>query len=149
MRKNRLLLIFLSLVFVIAACKTEETIKEEKWEDDSPFFTNEIGEMFGKEGSIGIIGLKTITESGQKWMWHFWGTEEISYKEWEVKAFKQGEEESINPITFKDESLTPLSESINGHARSTVMFPSSGAWKLEVYIDEEYFDEMIVDVTKE
>ncbi|WP_231495247.1 DUF4871 domain-containing protein [Oceanobacillus picturae] len=52
-------------------------------------------------------------------------------------------------MTFKDESLTPLSESINGHARSTVMFPSSGAWKLEVYIDEKYFDEIIVDVTQE
>ncbi len=144
-----MLLIVLSLVSVIAACKTEETLKEEKWEDDSPFFTNEYGEMFGKEGSIGIIGLKTITESGQKWMWHFWGPDEISHKEWEVKAFKQGEEDSINPITFKDEKLSPRGTSINGHARSTVMFPSSGAWKLEVYIDEKYFDEIIVEVTQE
>ncbi|MCG3421036.1 DUF4871 domain-containing protein [Oceanobacillus sp. GSFE11] len=144
-----MLLIVLSLVFVIAACKEDRTIKEEKWKDNSPFFTNEYGEMFGKEGIIGIIGPKTITNEGQKWMWHFWGTEEISHKEWEVKAFKQGEEESINPITFKDEKLSPRGGSFNGHARSTVMFPSSGTWKLEVYIDGEYFGEMIVDVMQE
>ncbi len=40
-------------------------------------------------------------------------------------------------------------EVINGHARSAVLFPSSGIWKLKVYIDEEYFDEIIVDITQE
>jgi hypothetical protein len=53
-------------------------------------------------------------------MWHFWGTEDIANKKWEVKAFKQGMEEKINPITFKDENLAPRGEKINGHARSTV-----------------------------
>ncbi|MCM3704967.1 MULTISPECIES: DUF4871 domain-containing protein [Cytobacillus] len=149
MRKKLLMLIVFSIVLVMAACKSEETIKEEKWEDNSPTFTNEYGEMFGKEGSIGIIGSKTVTENGQKWMWHFWGTENISYKEWEVKAFKQGEEEAINPITFKDEQLTPRGDVINGHSRSAVLFPSSGLWKLKVYIDGEYFDEIIVDITQE
>ena len=104
--------------------------------------------MFGKEGSIGIIGTKTVTESGQKWMWHFWGDEDISGKQWEVKAFKQGEEEAIDPITFKDENLTPRDEVIKGHARSSVLFPSSGLWKLKVYIDGEFFDEIIVDINQ-
>lgn len=142
------MLIVFCIVFVTAACKSEKTIKEGKWEENSPTFTNEYGEMFGKEGSIGIIGLKTITEDGQKWMWHFWGTEDISHKEWEVKAFKQGKEEAINPIKFKDEKLVPIDEEINGHARSTVLFPSSGLWKLKVYIGGEYFDEIIVDITQ-
>lgn len=139
----------LCFVFVIAACESEETVKEENWEENSPTFTNEYGEMFGKEGSIGIIGTKNITENGQKWMWHFWGTEDISYKEWEVKAFKQGEEEAINPITSKVEQLNPRGDEINGHAPSSVLFPSSGLWKLEVYIDGEYFEEIIVDITQE
>jgi len=148
-RKKPLLLIVFSIVFVMAACKSEETIKEEKWEENSPTFTNENGEMFGKKGSIGIIGSKTVTKNGQKWMWHFWGTEDISYKEWEVKAFKQGEEEAVNPLTSKDEQLTPRGDEISGHARSSVLFPSSGLWKLKVYIDGEYFDEIIVDITQE
>lgn len=149
LRKKLLMLIVFSIVFVMAACKSEETIKEEKWVDDSPTFTNEYGEMFGKEGSIGIIGIKTVTENGQKWMWHFWGNEDITNKGWEVKAYKQGEEEAINPITQKDEILTPRDNVINGHARSSVLFPSSGLWKLEVYIDGKYFDEIIVDITQE
>ena len=146
-----MMLFVFSLVVITVACKSEETIKEE-WEETSPTFTTEYGEMFGKEGSIGIIGMKTITDAGQKWMWHFWGTENISHKEWKVKAFKQGEKEAINPIKFEDEQLVPRNdgnEIIKGHARSTVLFPSSGLWKLEIYIDGEYFDDMIVDITQE
>lgn len=105
--------------------------------------------MFGKEGSIGIIGPKEVTENGQKWMRHFWGTKDISYKQWEVKATKQGDEESFSPITFKDDILEPRGDDMNGHARSTVLFPSSGLWELSVYIDGEYFDELIVDIIQD
>lgn len=149
MKKVTLLCILFSFVFIISACNIEKTIKEEKWKDKNLTFTNEYGEMFGKEGSIGIIGSKTVTKNGQKWMWHLWGTEDISYKEWEVKAFKQGEEESINPIKNKDVKLSPRGDNINGHARSLVLFPSSGLWKLKVYIDGEFYDEMIVDINQE
>lgn len=79
----------------MTACISVESIKGEKWDDNSSNFTTEYGEMFGEEGSIGIIGSKTVTETGQKWMWHFWGTEDISYKDWEVKAFKQGEKKKL------------------------------------------------------
>ncbi|KKI91177.1 hypothetical protein WQ54_16310 [Bacillus sp. SA1-12] len=132
----------------MTACKSEETIKEE-YKDNSPFFTTEYGEMFGKDGKIGIIGPKTVTENGQKWMWNFWGTGDISYKEWEVKAFKQGETEAVNPITFKDERLIPRDDVIYGHARSSVLFPSSGLWKLQVFIEGKLFDELIVDITQQ
>lgn len=148
MRQRLLVVILFTMLFALIACKSEETIQEEKWEDNSPTFTSEYGVMFGKEGSIGIIGPKTVTENGQKWMWHFWGTEDISNKKWEVKALKQGGEEEINPITVKDEQLVPRGE-ISGHARSSVLFTSSGLWKLKVYIDGEFFDEIIVDIIQE
>lgn len=149
MNKITLIHILFCIIFIISACNTEKSIKEEKWEDNNSTFTNEYGEMFGKEGSIGIIGSKTVTENGQKWVWHFWGTEDISYKGWEVKALKQGEEESINPIKNKDVELSPRGNEINGHARSSVLFPSSGLWKLKVYIDGEFYDEIIVDINQE
>ncbi|RBP85983.1 uncharacterized protein DUF4871 [Cytobacillus firmus] len=146
--KKIVLGLFLMTMLVGCSEGTKE-VTEEKWEDNSPTFSTEHGEMFGKEGSIGIIGIKTVTENGQKWMWHFWGDEDISGKQWEVKAFKQGMEEKINPITFKDNTLTPRGKKINGHARSSVKFPSSGLWKLQVYIDGEFFDEIIVDINQE
>ncbi|MRG86008.1 DUF4871 domain-containing protein [Salinibacillus xinjiangensis] len=149
MRKISLMFILLWFVFVTAACKSEETIIKEKWADNSPTFATEYGEMFGKEGSIGIIGSKTITKNGQKWMWHFWGTEDLSNKEWEVKAFKQGEVEAVNPIQFKDKQLSPRGDMVNGHARSSVLFPSSGLWKLQVFIDGELFGDIIVDITQQ
>ena len=146
--RNSLFIVYLFTLFIVlVACNPNETTKE-VWEDNSPTFTHEYGEMFGKEGSIGIIGPKTVTENGQKWMWHFWGNEDISYKKWEVKAYKQGGDE-IDPIIFKDEQLTPRGDEVNGHARSSVLFTSSGLWKLKVYIDGEFFDEIIVDIIQE
>ena len=141
MKKIFLSFIVLTILFILFACKPEET-----WEDNSPTFSHEFGEMFGKKGSIGIIGSKMMFNYEQKWMWHFWGTEEISYKEWEVKAFKEGNEKAINPIIFKDEKLYPRGDEINGHARTKMYFPSPGLWKLKVYIDDEFFDEIIVNI---
>ncbi|WP_339147194.1 MULTISPECIES: DUF4871 domain-containing protein [unclassified Sutcliffiella] len=149
MKKSLFLFPLLCMVLLLVACTSKETVKEATWSDNTSNFETEYGEMFGKEGSIGIIGPKTVTEKGQKWMWHFWGPESISNKKWEVKAFKQGEEEVINPITFKDEQLTPRGDVINGHARSAVLFPSSGLWKLKVYIDDELYDEIIVNIDQE
>ncbi|MTH54966.1 DUF4871 domain-containing protein [Bacillus mangrovi] len=146
MQKRFMLLL---IVFALTACQSEKTVQVEKWKDTSPVFTSEYGEMFGKEGRIGIIGSKAITENGQKWMWHFWGDDAISDKGWEVKAFRHGEEEPINPVTFKDEILIPRGDEIHGHARSGILFPESGLWKLKVYIDGEFFDEMVVGIEQE
>lgn len=149
MKKRLFLLPLLCMALLLGACTSRETVKEDNWSDNSSNFQTEYGEMFGNEGSLGIIGPKRITENGQKWMWHFWGPESISNKKWEVKAFKQGEEEAINPLTFKDDQLTPRDDVINGHARSSVLFPSSGLWKLQVFIDGELFDEIIVNIEQE
>ena len=147
MRKKMWLGLAVALMIFISACQPKE--QEEEWKDSSPSFTTNHGEMFGKEGKIGIIGSKKVTENGQKWMWHFWGNSEISNKTWEVKAFKQGEKKAINPIRFKDETLVPRGEDVKGHARSAVLFPSSGLWKLKVYIDGDYFDEIVVEIHQE
>lgn len=141
MKKILLSFIGLTILCILFGCKAKET-----WEDNSQTFSHEFGEMFGKKGSIGIVGSKTMINNNQKWMWHFWGTEEISYKEWDVKAFKEGDEKAINPIVSKDEILYPRGEEINGHARTKMYFPSPGLWKLKVYIDGEFFDEIIVNI---
>lgn len=146
---KKFMLGLLLLAILVGCSEKKEDATKEKWEDNSPTFLTEHGEMFGKKGSVGISGIKSITENGQKWMWHFWGDENISGKSWEVKAFKQGMDEKINPIVYKDNALTPRGKDINGHARSSVKFPSSGLWKLQIYIDGEFFDEIIVDINQE
>jgi hypothetical protein len=130
---------------LVSCSNNVEKAKEEKWEV-SPTFSTDYGEMFGKEGKIGIIGGEVKSGKEQKWMWHFWGTKDISYKEWEVKAVKQNSNEEINPVKFKDEKLVPRDDNIHGHARSMVSFPASGLWKVQVYIDNKFFDEIIVEV---
>ncbi|WP_050616537.1 DUF4871 domain-containing protein [Bacillus testis] len=148
----RLGILYLSLfsLFIIAGCTSDPaTSKEDQWKDNSPAFSSDFGNMFGKDGRIGIIGSKKIPKEGQKWMWHFWGTEEITTKHWKVKATKQGAKDEINPIIQKDDVLTARGKDINGHARSAVKFPSSGLWKLQVFIDGHFFDEMIVDIEQQ
>jgi hypothetical protein len=141
-----LFLIFL-LLLVTSCSDVTNKVKEEKWKESIKTFSTEYGEMFGKEGKIGIIGSTTMgNENSQKWMWHFWGSDNISYKNWEVKAFKQNEKEKINPITFKDEILTPRDDRVKGHARSAVNFNSPGLWKIQVFIDGKLFDEMIINI---
>jgi hypothetical protein len=139
--------IFLFLLLLVGCSNNVEKSKEEKWEV-SPTFSTDYGEMFGKEGKIGIIGGEVKAGKGQKWMWFFWGPEDISYKEWEVKAIHQTTNKEINPILFKDEKLTPRGKEIKGHARSQVSFPSPGLWKIKVFIDNEFFDEFVVEVKK-
>ncbi|MEN0641862.1 DUF4871 domain-containing protein [Alkalicoccobacillus gibsonii] len=147
MKKTVSFITIFILSLLLLACSNDSIMEE--WSDNSPFFKHELGEMFGKEGSIGIIGMKDITENGQKWMWHFWGNPDIAYKDWEVQARQEGDEEFISPLIFNDDSLEPRGEEINGHARSTVLFPSSGLWELNVYIDGEFFDQLTVDVDQE
>lgn len=81
MKLRRFLFPLLCLGLLLGACTSKETVREENWFDNSANFETEYGKMFGKEDSIGIIGSKRISENGQKWMWHFWGTEEISNNE--------------------------------------------------------------------
>jgi N-acetylneuraminic acid mutarotase len=105
------------LLVLVGCSNSVEKAKEEQWKV-SPTFSTDYGAMFGKEGKIGIIGGEVKAGKEQKWMWHFWGSEDISYKEWEAKAVHQTTNKEINPILFKDEKLTPKDKEIQGHARS-------------------------------
>jgi Domain of unknown function (DUF4871) len=142
---KRFISCILLFLLLLVGCSNNVEKAEETWKV-SPTFSTDYGEMFGKEGKIGIIGGEVKAGKGQKWMWHFWGSEDISYKEWEVKAVHQDTNKEINPILFKDEKLTPKDKEIQGHARSQVSFPSPGLWKIKVFIDNKFFDEFVVEV---
>ncbi|MBM7602574.1 hypothetical protein JOC75_000544 [Metabacillus crassostreae] len=66
MKNLTLMFILCCNVFIISEYNTDRLIKEKNCEDNSSTFTNEYGEMFGKENSIGIIGEKNFTANGHK-----------------------------------------------------------------------------------
>ncbi|MFP7332966.1 DUF4871 domain-containing protein [Shouchella clausii] len=111
----------------------------------SPSFDNEFGEMFGVEEKIGIIGGQVTAGEDQKWMWHFWG-EEVQYKEFSAVAINIETNEEIDPIKIDYEMLIPTEDGLISHSPSQVMFPSEGIWKVKAYVDDEFFEEFVVEV---
>lgn len=51
---------------LVGSLEGTKEVTKEKWEDNSLIFSTKYGEMFGKEGSIGIIGIKNVTEKHGK-----------------------------------------------------------------------------------
>ncbi len=134
--------------------KNDETIIEKNWEL-SPEFIHFVEYESGEKGSYEIRGNKDgmgitgpfpiIAKDSQKYMWFYFGAENIYDKPVKIKAIKKGEEDSIEVYSgtfFESAEVSP--ESVNMPSR--LRFPSTGTWKVLVYIEEELFDTIIVKV---
>ncbi|MEK4565349.1 DUF4871 domain-containing protein [Alkalihalobacillus sp. FSL R5-0424] len=132
-----------ALLFIVTGCFQNESEVEV-----SPTFDNEFGEMFGIDQKLGIVGGPVLAGESQKWMWHFWG-EEAPNQYFSAVATNLESKEEVNPIiqsailTQRD-SLETIS-----HSPSEVQFPSEGLWKIKTYIEDEFFDEFVVEVHPE
>jgi hypothetical protein len=102
--------------------------------------------MIGNEGKSGIIGADMPSLSGQKWMWHLWGTDAT---ELTVVAY-QRDSGTVQPVLDNGESWTiPLGGENNGadvHAPSSVTIPERGEWAFVLYADEELFDVVVMEI---
>ncbi|MYL46407.1 hypothetical protein GLV94_12210 [Virgibacillus halodenitrificans] len=134
--------------------KVDETIIEKNWEL-SPEFIHFVEYESGEKGSYEIRGNKDgmgitgpfpiIAKDSQKYMWFYFGAENIYDKPVKIKAIKKGEEDSIEAYSgtfFESAEVSPESVNMPSHLR----FPSTGTWKVLVYIEEELFDTIIVKV---
>ena len=161
-------------LFFLIACSSGPTLTEESWKKSSTFDvsvtlddgTKETYRMVGVKDRLGILvdsGESTETNyfiqgAGNKYMWHFWGTEEEFDGEFKVIATnEQGETHPVliqdagTPQEKKVESYPPIDiNSHNGadaHTPSSLEFPSSGLWKLEVQFGNARFGELVVEVS--
>lgn len=129
-------------------------IPNDNWDLSSTFEHSVVYES-GEEGSYTIVGNKDsfgftgpfpiIAKDNQKYFWFYFGNENIYDKSVEVKAIKDGEEELIDVYsgTF-NESAEVSSDSVN--MPSHLKFPSAGVWKVLVYINEELYESIVVEV---
>ncbi|WP_185970911.1 hypothetical protein [Alkalicoccobacillus porphyridii] len=143
--KNLLLGFGLLVSLGMVGCSNQVTAEEL---EISPSFTHENGEMFGNDQKLAIIGGDVAAGEEQKWMWHFWG-DDLSGKEWEARAVHSETEEEVEPLVQFQTPLAPIDGDIEAHAVSSVMFPTEGIWKVQAYIEGEFFDEIIVEVLPE
>ncbi|WP_096186289.1 DUF4871 domain-containing protein [Evansella halocellulosilytica] len=154
-----IVIVFLVIISIIG-CSNEAIQKtDESWEE-SPTLDIEViitddgqtGDFIFRIGDNGKLGFGEygpfIAGETQKYMWHFWGEQEILTQPFKVIGINKQTGEEITVLEYPKASSTLLSPN-NGadhHLPSTMLLPSAGIWKLEVYFGEELFGNVIVDV---
>ncbi|MEW9674441.1 DUF4871 domain-containing protein [Ammoniphilus sp. 3BR4] len=157
MKNNLFVFIFLLvLIFSLTGCSTETgTVKEENW-DESPTlvqeFVNQNGQKIENVFRIGDNGKLGFGEYGpfiagesQKYMWHFWGDKETLTKPLRIQAVSKDTGEKIIVHDIVGQNLSP-NNGADHHSPSSMMLPSAGFWRLDVYFGEELFGNVVVNV---
>ena len=86
-----------------------------------------------------------VAKDNQKYMWFYFGNENIYVRHVEVKAIRKGTEELIKVFSGSFfESAKVSSDSVNMPSR--LRFPSAGHWKILLYIQGEFYESIVVDV---
>ncbi|MEI5906708.1 hypothetical protein WAK64_06510 [Bacillus spongiae] len=137
----------------VSTNEIEDEILEDNWDLSSIFEHSVVLEngqesykVVGNQSTLGFTGpLPTVANKTQKYFWFYFGNETIYDKPVDVKAIKKGEKELIDVFsgTFhKGAELGPGIVNMPSHLR----FPSKGVWKVLVYIDDDLYESIVVEV---
>lgn len=118
-------------------------VPDSSWEP-SPVFNSGIYEMTGVENRLGYINYGFIAGQPNKYMWHFWGSDEELKGELRIQAVKQNSLEIID--VFEAKLLPQKLNGADAALPTTMSLPSSGLWRLMVSIDGQLFGSVIVEV---
>ncbi|SDK20994.1 hypothetical protein [Sediminibacillus albus] len=103
-------------------------------------------EIVGNKNTLGFTGpFPIVSKQPQKYMWFYFGKENIYDIPVEVKAIKKGTDKVVNIDSgtfFEGAEVSPNSVNMPSHLR----FPSAGVWKLLIYIDKKHFESIVVHV---
>lgn len=154
--------LFIAIVFLVVSsiigCSSETINKtEENWEE-SPTLVREViitedGQTDDSIFRIGDNGRLGFGEYGpfiagetQKYMWHFWGEQEILTQSFKVIGINKETSEEITVYDYLTNNVIAPNNGADHHIPSMMMLPSSGIWKLKVYFGEKLFGSVIVNV---
>lgn len=125
------------------------------WELTGTFISDGY-EMRGHKNKIGYLGYEPVPANMKnKYMWHVWGNN-LRGKELTVIALKEGEQKPV-PVFYEsaakedkmwNHQLGGTNNGADAHIPSLMGLPSPGKWALLVYIDDEYFENIIIEVTE-
>lgn len=147
------LIALLCLLFISGCTSSKEALSP------SSSFMSESQTMIGIQGNIGLLGPDFIAEKENKYMWHFWGTEdEINQQPFRVEAIDLNTNKKIQTLLSdagtKNEQLVweyngelgGPNNGANAHLPSNMVLPSSGLWQLNAYLGGKLKGSIIVDV---
>ncbi|WP_051405160.1 DUF4871 domain-containing protein [Bacillus cihuensis] len=169
MKIKSIVLIFLSVLFLVGGCSTNETVESKlTLPEDIPEFVqkNDIekvdwdrtvtefeagtrSDFVGNKNKLGIIGPELKPNEVEKWLWHFWG---IDKGELTVVGYNQ-DTSKITPVLSdgtwsRDGVGGGKIEGADASMPSNVVLPESGKWALLVYIDGKLFDILVNEINE-
>lgn len=160
-----LLVVLLLLSFNIMGCSNTETnevnvlkdmdqlIDEEDWTESNVFFRNVQNSdgklikyrIIGKEETIGFSGSDPVAGRPLKWIWFYFGNEDILNKNISVRGQLKGMEESIDlhKGTFYKEAQVG-----EGYINmpSNIILPFEGLWKISIFVEDQLIENLVIKV---
>lgn len=161
-----MLFIFLSLLFWVVGCTTNETVEHKiilllpkdipnfveesdlekvDWDRKAVTFNDNI---IGNVNKSGVIGpdMPSIN-TNQKWMWHLWGIENPKETNLAIVGLHR-ESETVHQILTAGWTIGLAGENngADAHAPSTVNIPKAGEWAILLYVDGNLFDVLVYDI---
>ncbi|MBM7694762.1 hypothetical protein JOC77_004239 [Peribacillus deserti] len=136
---------------------TPEFVKNkdiDKIEWDKPavtFMTNTNSEMLGIPNKLGVLGPGLKKGEIQKLMWHFWGKER---GEMTVVGYHR-KSSAVHPVLWdvdtkssywKAGRISGQNNGADAHMPSNVLLHESGTWAFLVYLDDQLFDTLVLEV---
>ncbi|MCJ8011650.1 DUF4871 domain-containing protein [Paenibacillus sp. KQZ6P-2] len=114
-------------------------VPDSDWQP-SPQFEYDSSTLTGNRGRSGFVSSGFTAGSGNKFLWHLWDTKELSGR-LVVKAVKKN---STQVLTILDTELSGSQE--HQTLPSLMELPESGLWRLMIYVDNKFFDSIVVKV---
>ncbi|MEC1176960.1 DUF4871 domain-containing protein [Metasolibacillus meyeri] len=134
------------VLLLLAACADD---KKEAWQE-SEFFESGSFRMLGIKDKVGFIYDREIlpftANQPNKYMWHFWGDEDVLKGDIKVTAAFEEEPEQKIEILYDKIGFLSAHNGADYHIPSIMELPQVGMWKLEVYLDDKIFDTIYVEV---
>ena len=164
MKRIPLIFILFGMLFVMAACTSNETVKTEivlpegvpefvqkgdfeqiDWDKKAVEFGDR--DIIGNENKSGVIGVDMPSLNNQKWMWHLWGIENPEKIKLTVVGFHK-QTGTVHQILIDGwtKVLGGPNNGANAHTPSTVKIPESGEWAILLYTDDKLFDTLIYEI---
>ena len=124
-------------------------LKDVNWQESPSFVEGKIP-LKGIEGKIAIADSTFIAGERNKQMWFFLDPQ-IPPGKLSIIALKRGST-APTPVLFQDETSeqtwtapTPILSSTK-ELPLLMSLPSSGLWVLNIYIDEKYYEQIVIQV---
>jgi hypothetical protein len=103
-------------------------------------------EVIGKKDGFGITGpFPIVSNEKQKYLWFYWGKENIKNQPVKVMAYQKGSKELINVFSgeFYEDAQINANE-VN--MPSNLKFPSSGVWNVLILINNKLSGNFVVKI---